>query len=68
MITSCPKCGKACEESSMEQADAPDRLCLTCFLNDPKRAEAGPLFVPAPWDETLQAHERGLGGEPERTG
>ena len=31
MITTCPKCGKAYEEQSREEADSPNRLCSECF-------------------------------------
>lgn len=30
-ITTCSKCGKAYEESSEEQANAPGRLCTPCY-------------------------------------
>ena len=33
MITTCPKCGRAYEEQSREEADSPNRMCLDCFGN-----------------------------------
>ena len=41
-ITHCPKCGRAYEESSRENADSPMRMCSLCWLTEQGANDAQP--------------------------
>ena len=70
MITTCPKCGKAYDEQSREEADSPNRTCLDCFRAmlkaDPLAPIKAEIELPEHARLRLQAKVRQVfgGGEP----
>lgn len=55
-ITTCTKCGSLYEESSEEQANAPDRECTKCYLAACGKSDGKPDEMDlAKWDSLVEA-------------